>query len=280
MRHLRALFPAWLLAIALLASPHPAAAVDPVIHTVAIVPQFKAQQLQQEWKPLLDRIGAETGLRFELRFYPGIPEFEKAFLAGEPDFAFMNPYHAVMAHRAQGYIPLVSDKKPLSGILVVAAQNPITQIKELNGKKVAFPSPNAFGASLYMRALLQEKEKIRIEPSYVKTHANVYRQVLLGDVAAGGGVNQTFADESPEIRARLRILYETPNAAPHPMTVHPRVPEKSRRDFMRAFLRLAEDEAGKALLKEARIPNPIPVNYERDYRPLEKLGLEKFVILE
>lgn len=247
---------------------------------MAIVPQFKAQQIQQEWKPLLDRISAQTGLKLNLRFYPSIPDFETAFLAGEPDFAFMNPYHVVMAHRAQGYIPLVADKKPLSGILVVAAQGPIAQIQDLDGKKIAFPSPNAFGASLYMRALLTEKFRIRFEPSYVKTHANVYRQALMGDVAAGGGVNQTFADQPAELRAKLRVLYETPVAAPHPMTAHRRVPEKTRRAFSQAFLRLAEDEAGKALLKEARIPNPVSVEYARDYSPLEKLGLEKYVILE
>jgi phosphonate transport system substrate-binding protein len=252
----------------------------PVVYSVAIVPQYKPQQLQQEWQPILDRIGTETGARFELRHYPSIPEFEKSFLSGEVDFVYMNPYHVVMAHRAQGYIPLVADEKPLNGILVVAARGPITQLKDLDGKKIAFPAPNAFGASLLMRALLTENAKVDFTPSYVKTHANVYRQVIAGDAAAGGGVNATYADLPAEARANLRILFETPGAAAHPMMAHPRVPKEMRAAFAKAFLGLTQESAGQALLREARVPRPVTVDYARDYRPLEKLRLEKYVVLE
>jgi phosphonate transport system substrate-binding protein len=252
----------------------------PATYTIAVVPQFKAQQLQQEWRPLLDRIGAKLDARFEMRFYASIPDFESGFLKGETDFIFMNPYHAVMARKAQGYIPLLRDRKPLTGILVVAGSGPVRKISDLEGKKLAFPAPNAFGASLYMRAYLTEVAKIRFEPVFVKTHANVYRQVLLGDVAAGGGVNQTFNDLPEEMRAGLRILHETANAAPHPLAAHPRVPSEFRRALRQAFIGLTETPEGRAMLKEMRMPDPIEADYDRDYRPLDSLRLEKYVVLE
>lgn len=34
------------------------------------------------------------------------------------------------------------------------------------------------------------------------------------------------------------------------------------------------------LLKDIRIPEPIVADYERDYLPLEKLKIEKFVAVE
>jgi hypothetical protein len=55
---------------------------------------------------------------------------------------------------------------------VVRKDDPIKSAGELDGKEVAFPAPNAFGASLWIRALLAEREKIRIVPAYVKTHSN------------------------------------------------------------------------------------------------------------
>ena len=61
-------------------------------------------------------------------------------------------------------------------------------MQDLDGADIAFPAPNAFGASLYMRALLAEQEKININPIYVETHANVYRNVIFGRASAGGGV--------------------------------------------------------------------------------------------
>lgn len=249
-------------------------------HSVAIVPQFSAAQLRSEWQPVLERIGRAAGVRLDMRFYESIPAFEAGFLKGEPDFILANPYHAVMARQAQGYVPLVRDRQLLTGILVVPVGSPVKSLRELDGQAIAFPAPNAFGASLYMRALLTEDARIRFEPRYVKTHANVYRQTAIGDVAAGGGVNQTLNDLAPELRAQLRVLYETPGAAPHPLEAHPRVPTAVQQKVAAALLTLAQDATGQALLKEARLPNPVPADYARDYAPLEKLRLEKHLVLD
>ena len=249
-------------------------------HTIAIVPQFSASQLRAEWQPLLERLGAQVGVVFELGFHPTIPAFEAAFLRGEADFIFANPYHAVMARRAQGYVPLVRDRKPLTGILVVASSSPARTLRDLAGRAIAFPAPNAFGASLYMRALLAEGAGIDFEARYVKTHLNVYRQVATGDVAAGGGINLTLADIPPSLRAQLRILYETPGAAPHPLAAHPRVDAALRARVTEAVLALARDPAGLALLSTVRMAEPVAADYARDYAPLEGLKLDQYVVME
>jgi phosphonate transport system substrate-binding protein len=249
-------------------------------YTVAIVPQFGAEQLRNEWQPLLDRVGKAANVRLEMKHYASIPAFETGFLKGEADFIFANPYHAVLARAAQGYLPLVRDSELLTGLLVVPTKGGATTLKELDGKAIAFPAPNAFGASLYMRALLIQEAKIQFEPRYVRTHSNVYRQTALGDVAAGGGVNQTFNDLPLELRAQLRVLYETPGAAPHPFAAHPRVPADLRQRVTTAFLDLARDDAGRAMLKSVRMPHPVAASYATDYAPLERLQLERYLVLE
>ena len=253
---------------------------DRVAFSVAIVPQFPAAELHRDWMPLLERLGRDTGLTLTLKLAPNIPRFETEVMLGSPDFAFMNPYHAVMASRAQGYVPLVHDTKLLTGILVVPKADPIKSLAELDGKELAFPAPNAFGASLWMRALLAERERIRITPAYVQTHSNVYRQVIRGKAAAGGGVNNTLLQESDEVRASLRVLFETPGVAPHPLSAHPRVPTRVRQALTDAFLQLAAEPAGQTLLKNVAMPRPVPADYARDYRPLEQYRLERYVVLE
>jgi phosphonate transport system substrate-binding protein len=250
------------------------------VFTIGVVPQFTPVEIYERWGPLVKELENRTGLKFELKTYKSIPEFEKAFLKGEPDFVFMNPYHQVMAYKAQKYIPLVRDKTPLTGILVVRRDSPVKEVKDLDGKVIAFPAPNAFAASLYMRALLAEKFKIRFIPEYVKTHDNVYRHVILGKAQAGGGVNNTFLRQPEEVKRELRILYETPSTAPHPFSVHPRVPKEVRDKVKRAILDMANEPSMKALLDRVQMPNPVPADYARDYKPLEKLNLEKYVVLE
>ena len=251
---------------------------DPRVMTVAVVPQFRAEEIHRVWAPLLARIAQETGQPLNLVVPTNIPAFERSMLAGEPDFVFANPYHAVMGHRAQGYIPLVRDSTLLTGIVLVRADDPIRSVAELDGKTVAFPAPNAFGASLWIRALLAEREKIRIQPAYVKTHSNAYRSVLAGLSAAAGGINLTFDQEPSEVRKALRVLMETPGVPPHSFAAHPRVQVATRRLITDTFLRLMTDRGMRDLMNDIPWVNPVSADYARDYQPLESFGLDKYVV--
>ncbi len=246
-------------------------------YSFSAVPQFTAVQVYKEWRPLLDRLKKETGIELKIRTYDSIPEFEAAFLRGEVDFAYANPYHAVMGNRAQGYVPLLRNDKPLNGILLVRKDG-AKSISELDGKELGFPAPNSFGAALYMRALLIEKESLTFTPNYLKTHPNVFRHVIAGDVAAGGSVRAAFNSEPPAVRERLRVLYETPYAAPHPLMVHPRVSQSVQEKVVETLLRFKKVLGGEALLKAVRMPEIGRADYDLEYLPLEELNLDKYVV--
>lgn len=251
-----------------------------VKYSFAVVPQSGAVELHKNWAPLLARLSKDTGLAFELKIQASIPLFETAFLKGEPDFAYMNPYHMVMAKKAQSYVPILRDAKPLTGVLVVRKDGSYKTLKDLNGQKIAFPSPNAFGASLYMRALLSEVAQIQFEPIYVKTHSNVFRTVIRNDTAAGGTVNVTLNEEVAEVREQLQVLYQTPPVSSHPIVAHPRVTAAVQKIVAQAFFALIQDADGRALLNAIRIPNPVASNYKIDYLPLENLQVEKYLVIE
>lgn len=246
---------------------------------VSVVPQFAPTVLHARWAPLLERIGQKTGHCFRLLVTASIPEFERDLLRGEPDVAFVNPYHAVLARRAKGYLPLVRDDRQfLSGVVVVRGSSEIRTLADLRGKAVAFPAPNAFAASLLVRAQLAAQQ-IDIQPRYVKNHGNVYRAVALSEVTAGGGVNNTLQREEVGLRARLRVLYETPRYAPHPLVAHPRVPAQVRSALAAALIELAGTSDGQPLLEAVQMPQPVAADYSRDYAPLEALNLDRFVVL-
>jgi phosphonate transport system substrate-binding protein len=56
------------------------------VHTFDVVPQLTAAKIYATWSPLLQRVGQETGMCFDLRGAPTIPEFEQRLLKGESDF--------------------------------------------------------------------------------------------------------------------------------------------------------------------------------------------------
>ncbi|MBR9882316.1 MAG: phosphate/phosphite/phosphonate ABC transporter substrate-binding protein [Oceanospirillales bacterium] len=257
-----------------------ASAAERTTYSLGVVPQFEQRKLFSIWQPIIDELEQQLTFDLQLIGSPKIPVFEKKFLAGEYDFAYMNPYHVLKANQSQGYIPLVRDaSRQLTGIVVVKKDSPYTDPSQLEKKIIAFPSPNALGASLMTRADLSALYRIEFFPRYVQTHSSVYLNVALGQTAAGGGVLSTFSAQPDEVKARLRILYETRGVNPHPLAAHPRVPEADREALKTAWLELAATEEGQALM--ARIPmiQPIPASMS-DYSALLDWGLDQYYFLE
>ncbi len=251
---------------------------ETAVYSFGVVPQYEYRKTFRIWRPILDELQQRTGFTFRLVGDPKTPIFEDKYLQGVYDFAFMNPYHILMAHDTQGYLPLVKDGgRMLTGVLVVPKDSPIQNVQELDGKLVAFPSANALGASLLMRAELSRLHGVEVVPKYVQTHSSVYLHVALGKTAAGGGVVSTLNSQEPEIRQKLRILYKTRPVTPHPISAHPRVPVAHRKRVLQAILDMANTPKGAALLAQIPMRKPVAASIE-DYSMMYSWGLDKFYV--
>lgn len=243
--------------------------------TVGVVPQFEQRKLFRNWKPILTELEKLTGFKFNLVGSAKIPIFENQFNQGVYDIAYMNPYHVLKAHASQQYIPLVRDSKNFKGVLVVNASSSIKSIKELTNKAIAFPSPNALGASLLMRSILIEKFKLNFKAKFVHTHSSVYLHVAKNMLVAGGGVDRTLAREPQLLQNNLRVIYKTPEIVSHPIVIHPRVPAAKREAIKAALFKLFSSSKGKELFSYIPINNLVAASIE-DYQPLQKFNLDKY----
>jgi phosphonate transport system substrate-binding protein len=241
-------------------------------YTFSIVPQLPAAAIYNAWEPILQKIGRELGICFLLNVPSSIPVFEDDLKAGKPDFAYMNPYHLFLLKGVQGYIPILADSKhKLYGFLVIKRDSSISKIEDLNGQKIAFPAPNSLAASLLIRAYLNANN-INYVPEYVKTHSNVYRSVIVGDVIAGGGINNTLMREPLQLKKELKILVETPKYTPHPIAVNPRVSLQIRKEVSEYFIELSRDPRNASMFEAIQIPKPIEVNF-KDYEYIKRLRI-------
>ncbi|NVK30625.1 MAG: phosphate/phosphite/phosphonate ABC transporter substrate-binding protein [Gammaproteobacteria bacterium] len=238
--------------------------------TIGVVPQFRSVEIRERWAPIAKEIEAATGRKAVIKYSKDIPSFEKQFQAGEFDIIYANPYHMVVANQTQGYLPIIHDhSKQLTGILVVRKDSGITEMSQLDNQPMAFPAPNALGASLLMRTELATEHKLTIKPRYVKTHSNVYLAVLAGQVKAGGGVMRTLRQMTERQQADLEVFYTTQKVNPHPIAVHPRVSAPIASQIQQALL------AKPALLKDVPMAQPGASTFA-DYAKLSTMGLEKF----
>lgn len=214
-----------------------------------VVPQQSASELAEKWVPFMAWLSAASGIKLRFATAPNIPEFEKRVSEGRYDIAYMNPYHYTVFHENPGYQAMAFDKeRRIKGILVVHKDSSITDIKQLDGAELVFPSPAAFAASILPRAALT-KQGINFTPKFVSSHDSVYLNVARGLSIAGGGIPRTLGMLNESLRNQIHILWTTPAYTAHAIATHPSLPKEVRAKLQEALLTMQDDVVGLKILQ-------------------------------
>ena len=229
--------------------------LSPVQYTFAVVPQFHSQTLFKTWSPILKKLSAETGIKFKLTGHSAFAGFESELSTGKYDFAYVNPYHAVMANKTQRYDAILSDTEHKAQGILVTKKTSNVNIGALRGSEIAFPSPNTLASSILMRSDLKKKYKLDVKPQYLKTHADVYMGIYQGTFKAGSGVVKTFNKLNPRIKSQLKIVHRTEKIPAHPIVAHSRIPQTVRNKVIAAFQKMSKDPAMKPMLGKIPVSN-------------------------
>ena len=150
-------------------------------------------------------------------------------------------------------------------------ESSITELSQLEGKEVAFPSPAAFAASLVPRGELA-KMGINITPRYVSSHDSVYLGVSREFFLAGGGIGRTFNNSRDEVKSQLRVLWKTEEYTPHAFANHPEVDAELAKRVSEVLADMASSKEGKAALSGLGIKSLKAAN-DSDWDDVRALNL-------
>ncbi len=241
-------------------------------YTFGIVPQQSSKKLARLWGPVLKKLSEDSGVTLKFATAKDIPTFEQRLLAGEYDFAYMNPYHFTVYNKVPGYIALAHQRnKEIKGIIVVKKENSITDFSDLNSQPLAFPSPAAFAATILPQAQLNKLD-IKFDPKYVSSHDSVYLAVARGLLPAGGGILRTFNNTDPAVRDQLRIFWKSDGFTPHAFAAHPDMPAQDRMRVANALSTLESTEVGMALLSSLNFKGIQPAE-DKDWDDVRELQI-------
>jgi phosphonate transport system substrate-binding protein len=104
----------------------------------------------------------------------------------------------------------------------------------------------------------------------------VIRGVAGGSFEGGGTILKVLQTTDPALAGNLRVLHTTGSYQPHPLAVHPRVPADVRARLRRAWLSLAEDEAGRRLLAGVAFAG-LEAAEDKDYNDVRSLDFGKLI---
>jgi phosphonate transport system substrate-binding protein len=245
------------------------------VFSFGLIPQGAAFSMHERWSPFIEKLSKETGIAFKIKVFDHVSEFEDTLIQGLFDFVYLHSAQEAQAYTHQKYFPLVRSERYCKGALFVEKNSNIKKVEDLKGKDIALVGQRSL-CSIVLQHALKEKENLSdYNIIYGGSPTNVYKNVLLKKAAAGGTLDVALNRESAEVFSNLRLIYETPPMAPHPIAVHPRISGTIRNRVREAIMRISRDENGTKLLKNVRMPPPLVyADYVRDYKNLEKYVIE------
>jgi phosphonate transport system substrate-binding protein len=202
----------------------------------------------QYWNPILIYVSKKSGVLLELRLAKTVQEGNALAEQGAYDFLFTNHFFTPERDRLGFRVIARPAGRPIRGQIVVPNDSPIKSLHELDGKEVAFPSPDAFAAyQLPMDALL--KSKLNVKPVFTSNQEASFAQLKVGTVAAAA-VNDTILERYARREGfEYRLLWNSEAFNDLCIMVSPKVPKEKVAAVRDAFVNMTTDPEGRRVLE-------------------------------
>jgi phosphonate transport system substrate-binding protein len=202
----------------------------------------------QYWNPILIYVSKKSGVPLELRLAKTVQEGNALAEQGAYDFLFTNHFFTPERDRLGFRVIARPAGRPIRGQIVVPNDSPIKSLQELDGKEVAFPSPDAFAAyQLPMDALL--KSKLNVKPVFTSNQEASFAQLKVGTVAAAA-VNDTILERYARREGfEYRLLWNSEAFNDLCIMVSPKVAKEKVAAVRDAFVNMTTDPEGRRVLE-------------------------------
>jgi len=217
-------------------------------YTFNVLNQRSVALTSQYWNPILIYVSKKSGVPLELRLAKTVQEGNALAEQGAYDFLFTNHFFTPERDRLGFRVIVKPAGRPIRGQIVVPSDSIIKSLQELDGKEVAFPSPDAFAAyQLPMDALL--KAKVHVKPVFTSNQEASFAQLKVGTVAAAA-VNDTILERYARREGfEYRLLWNSEAFNDLCIMVSPKVPKEKVAAVRDAFVNMTNDPEGRRVLE-------------------------------
>jgi phosphonate transport system substrate-binding protein len=154
-------------------------------------------------------------------------------------------------------------------VVAVAADSPITALGQLAGKRVAFPSRDAFvGYAVPMVAL--KKAGVRVEEVMAGNQEGAIAQVKTRRVDAAAVNSRFLAQYSEREGVRFRTVFTSDPYPELAVVAHPRLPAPVVEKVRQALLAMKTDPLAGPVLEQAKSPGFEPAT-DREYEGVRRV---------
>lgn len=227
-----------------------------------VLNQQSPQVTAERWNPILQYLSEVSGIPLQLRMGPTVTETDAMMARGEFDLVFSN--HNFQTEYDGTYRVLARwGSKNIFGVIAVRADSPIKSLKDLQGRKVAYPSREAFVAYAVPKLALQDAKVNEVEVM-ANNQEGALAQLASGLVDAAAVNSRFLTSYAARKGLAYRELYTSPPYPDLAISVHPRVPAASVASLKAALLGMKADPKAARILERSDAPG-FESATERDY---------------
>ena len=213
-----------------------------------VLTQRSVALTSQYWNPILSHVSKKSGVPLELRLARTTKDGNAAAEKGAYDFLFTN--HFFTPERdSLGFRVIARPLGPgIRGQVIVPTDSPIQSLQELEGREVAFPTPDAFAAYwLTMDGLM--RTKVNVRRVFAGNQEAASAQLRVNKVAAAGVSDVVIERYANREGFTYRVLWSSELFNDLCIMVHPRVPRDKVDAVRSALTGMSKDPEGRAVLQ-------------------------------
>ena len=248
-----------------------ARAADEQPYAFNVLNQRSVALTSQYWNPILIYVSKKSGVPLELKLAKTTKEANSLAEQGAYHVLYTNHFFTPDRDKL-GFRVIARPAGPgIHGQIVVPKDSPIKSLAELNGKEVAFASPDAFAAYwVPMDALL--KNKVNVKAVFTNNQEAGLAQLKVGTVAAAGVNDSIIQRYARRENFEYRLLWNSELYNDLCIMASSKVPAAKVAAVRDAMVNMINDpegrkviEAGADLLKMNKDNMGFIASSDRDY---------------
>jgi phosphonate transport system substrate-binding protein len=245
----------------------PAPAEPPLVF--GVLNQQSPALTAERWNPILHYLTSVTGIPLSLKMGANVDETNAMMARGAFDLMFTN--HVFQSEfDGLGYRVIARwAGDPIRTVIAAPADSPIRDLRELEGKAVAFPSKEAFvGYAVPLVAL--RSARVNVVEVFAGNQEGAMAQLKARRVAAAAVNSRFLAQYAEREGVHFREIYVSEGYPELAIIAHPRLPAATVQQIRAALIGMAADPAAAPILARVKFQGFAPAS-DRDYDGVRRI---------
>jgi len=251
------------------------------------VPSVDAKVIDASSKEIKNFLESMTPYKYEVKIPVSYIAVVEAFGSNQADVAALNTFGYILANDKYGAEARITvmrfGSSTYQAQILARDDGKIQELKDLEGKKVAFVDPASTSGYLLPMKMIKDAGVKLGETIFAMKHDNVVSMIYQGQVDAGAtfysppekgdiqDARRLVRTQFPDVEKKIRIVKLTEDIPNDPIVFRKEMPETMKQAITDAFMKMIQTPEGKEAFKKVYGVTDLKTATDADYNKVREM---------